>query len=564
MAAFFLSQRFDLFEMRLPSSTMSPEVFESHCAQKHFLAIVNNAFDINGASLVNIKEDLQGVCKLHSFATCTHRLEKSFACEVDILEASDGNDEARRVWLENWLKKFAALGSTADIDISGRALSADEEELQARIELTQHQEILAFWKKEYQIAKEEFHLHSSRCGSDADPVLTEQLQRRLEDCQGKIVHLEETIPELQAGIAVHGVTVPKSPTKLTGELDSWCNTPIRSHEKRARSLSISEEKVLASPKFKAARKSKSTIPGNQLLQSDDKNDDEDLGCANVLQESFHSTKDLSIADSDAEDGASSGMSTPKAITPNTDPFMNIMQQMLDNASGVLKPMTYSWVSWGSAKNASNKKGKQSLNKTLLLYHSDESGRVICLSLPQKDGKQFMMKYQHLFDGDAAGDALLRYKECISYKSASGENRLEFSLAGYHSVNIRQVPDSNGQFRNLTRHYKASFEYFGEFEDKDKVCIISWVQHVGDPTSSQTDTKMRRLRLVDRDGFVLRVSAFGKKNVNLPWIRGQKVIIFNLTVQPTYKNALVNDTSLITLKNGVAPSFANLTEIDWKC
>ena len=71
---------------------------------------------------------------------------KNFACEVDILEASDGNDQARRAWLENWLKKIAALSSTADIDISGRALSADEEELQARIELVQHQEILAFWK----------------------------------------------------------------------------------------------------------------------------------------------------------------------------------------------------------------------------------------------------------------------------------------------------------------------------------------------------------------------------------------------------------------------------------
>ena len=543
------------------SGTMSTEMFEAHCAQKHLLAIVANASEIHGDSLIKVKDDLHRVCNLESFKCCAHHLKRIFTCDVDILEESDGNEEARRIWLDNWSKKIGALDST--VDISGRALTADEEELQSRVELTQYLEIHTFWKKEYQNADKEFRLHSSCHGIGADPVLTEQFERRLQDCHGKIVHLEEAIPELQAAIGVHGVTAPKSPTISTGVEDSWSNTPIRLHKKRSRSLSISEEEVFASPKFKAARNSRSNIHSNQLLQSDDKNDDEEVDCSKEPQESIHSTKDPSIADSDEEDGASSGMSTPKAIASKTDPWMNIMQQMLDNESGLLKPMSSAWLPWAVGKNANKKKGKQSPNKTLLLYHSDEEGRVICLTMSQKDGKHFMLKFQHLFDGHSGDDALLSYNKCISFKNSSGENRLEFA-AGYQPSNIRQVSDINGQFRNLIRHYKGSFEYFGELEDRDRICITSWVQHVGDQVKNSDDSMMRRVRLMDRDGIVLRVSVFGKKNINLPWTRGQKAIIFNLQIQSTYKNALVNESALITLKTGgVVPSFNSLTEVPWK-
>ena len=42
------------------------------------------------------------------------------------------------------------------------------------------------------------------------------------------------------------------------------------------------------------------------------------------KESLHGIKEPSIADSDVEDGASSGVSTLKMVAPKSDPFVDIM------------------------------------------------------------------------------------------------------------------------------------------------------------------------------------------------------------------------------------------------
>ena len=53
--------------------------------------------------------------------------------------------------------------------------------------------------------------------------------------------------------------------------------------------------------------------------------------------------------------------------------------------------------------------------------------------------------------------------------------------------------------------------------------------------------------MDSEGNVLTINVSSKKHVELQWDKGHKAIIFNLQMQASHKNGLVNGDSIINLK-----------------